>query len=203
MDSNFWFYTLSAIPQTLGAIIALTATFIIFKLNHVEERTKKEYDEIKDWVLTLMPEINLHEISKFDDYTMLNKLKDGIKRLDPARNRFGLEDARFNQLFTLYEHVMASHKKKAFNHEPIYPYLEEKTRILTSLLEVRKNALNYLWISLGLSVATIVSSIIFLPLYQYFISCAYVIVGSIVLLAAAAIGFTAYSVWDIAQRNLR
>ena len=36
MECNFWFYTLSAIPQTLGAIIALTATLSTLIFNYDE-----------------------------------------------------------------------------------------------------------------------------------------------------------------------
>lgn len=47
MDNNFWFYTLSAIPQTLGAIIALSATFVVFKWSKIEESISSHIYHIK------------------------------------------------------------------------------------------------------------------------------------------------------------
>ena len=203
MDSNFWFYTLSAIPQTLGAIIALTATFIIFKLNHVEERTKREYGEIKDWVLTLLPELKVHQITEFDDNAMLSKLKEAIGMLNPEKQRFGLEDVRFNQLYSMYEHVLLTNKRKIDSYKNIYNYLLEKQRILTSLIGVRKSALRHLKISLALTVLPISSSIIFLPFYKWFTNSGHIIVGTLVIFSVVAVSYTATSVWDIARRNLR
>lgn len=203
MDSNLWFYVLSVVPQTLGAMIALSATFIIFKLNHVEERTKIEYDEIKDWILPLLPELKIFEITKLDDRAMLSKLIDAINKLDPQKSRFGLDEVRFHQLYEIYEYVLRSHKRKIDSYENIYPYLEEKRRVLTSLIEVRRNALTYLWISLALSVVTIASSIILLPLYGVFGTYASEIIGAVMILAVFSVLFTAYSIWDIARRDLR
>lgn len=47
MESNFWFYTLSAMPQTLGAIIALTATFIVITLDKINDKIDSHCYHIK------------------------------------------------------------------------------------------------------------------------------------------------------------
>ncbi|HRH55837.1 MAG TPA: hypothetical protein PK609_03170 [Candidatus Paceibacterota bacterium] len=203
MDSNFWFYTLSAIPQTLGAIIALTATFVIFKLNHIEERTKREYDEVKDWVSTILWELKIHDLTKFDDNAMLDKLNEAIARLDPEKEKFGLEDARFRQLNAVYEHVLISLQRKIDSYKNIYDYLLEKRRILSSLIEVRRSALFRLKISLGLTALLIAISIVLLPFYNLLSSCGYFIVGTLAIFSSVAVLYTAVSVWDIAKRNLR
>ena len=203
METNFWFYTLSAIPQTLGALIALTATFIIFKLNHVEERTKTEYEEIKDWILTLLPNFKIHEITKFDDNAMLAKLDEAIKILNLEKDRFGLETPAFNQLYEMYEHILLANKRKVGRYNDIYDYLLEKRRILGSLIDVRKSALLRLRNSLMLSALPIALSLILLPLYNWFSSGGYAIVIGLVILSIIAVSYTAISVWEIARRNLR
>jgi hypothetical protein len=203
MNSDFWLYTLSAIPQTLGALVALTATFVIFKLDHVEERTKREYEEIKDWVLTILFELKVHDITKFDDYALLEKLNESIEKLDPDKDRFGLEDTRFNQLYSMYEHVLISHKRKIDNYKNIYEYLLEKKRVLSSLIDVRRNALTRLRISLLLTSAPIVLSLIALPAFPLLAECGPMIVSALALFSIVAVVYTVLSVWDIARRNLR
>ena len=203
MTGDFWLYTLSAIPQTLGAIVALTATFVIFKLDHIEERTKLEYDEIKDWVLTILFELGIHEISRLDDYALLEKLRKSIEKLDPNSDRFGLEDARFNQLYAMYEHVLISHKRKMDNYKNIYLYLQEKERVLSSLINVRRNALIRLRTSLFLTSAPIVLSLITLLVFPLLASCGPVIIAALVILSISAVAYTVLSVWDIAHRSLR
>ena len=53
MDTNYWYYTLSAIPQTLGAIIALSATFVVFKLNFISEKIKDSRTDLRRFILLL------------------------------------------------------------------------------------------------------------------------------------------------------
>lgn len=203
MGSDFWLYTLSAIPQTLGAIVALTATFVIFKLDHVEERTKREYDETKDWVLTILFELKVHDITKLDDNAMLEKLNESIEKLDPDKDRFGLEDSRFNQLYSMYEHVLILHKRKIDNYKNIYEYLLEKKRVLSSLIDVRRNALTRLRISLLFTSAPIVLSLIALSTFPLLAGCGPIIVSALALFSIVAVVYTVFSVWDIARRNLR
>lgn len=202
MDNNFWFYTLSTIPQTLGAVIALSATFVIFKLNHIESRTQKEYEEIKEWIMPLHPDIEIPDITKLDDSAMLQKLKEGIEKL--KKDKPNLDFNGYDKLRDLYNEVINSYKRHFEATEiRIYNYLLEKERILSSLLGVRRNALHRLKISLALTVLPIVGSIIFLPLYQQITYCPWIIVLILVVLAIIGICYTAYSVWKIAHPQLR
>jgi hypothetical protein len=202
MDSNFWFYTLSAIPQTLGAVIALSATFVIFKLNHIESRTKKEYDEITEWIMPLHPEIEIPDITKLDDSSILQKLREGMGKLNREESNLGFDG--YDKLRDLYGEVINSYKRHFSPTEArIYDYLQEKNRILSSLLEVRRDALRRLKASLVLTVLPIVGSIIFLPLYQQVSYCRVVIVSALVIFAVIGICYTAYSVWKIARPQLR
>lgn len=202
MDSNFWFYTLSAIPQTLGAVIALSATFVIFKLNHIESRTKKEYDELKEWIMPLHPEIEIPDITKLDDSAMLQKLREGMGKLKKDESNLGFDG--YDKLRDLYGEVINSYKRHFSATEArIYDYLQEKDRILSSLLEVRRSALRRLKAALVLTVLPIVGSIIFLPLYQQVSYCRAVIVATLVIFAIIGICYTAYSVWKIARPQLR
>jgi len=202
MDSHFWFYTLSAIPQTLGAIIALAAIFVIFKLDHIENRLQKESREIEEWLMPLFPSMEIHEVTRLDYSAMLQKLSEGIKKLSPGERNLAFDG--YNKLCDLLREVIASYKRYYdASEERIYEYLAEKERILKSLLEVRKNALRRLKISLYFIVLSIVASIIFLPLYESIDSYAPAIVTTLVILAVSAVVYTGCSVWDIARRQLR
>lgn len=206
MDNNFWFYTLSAIPQTLGALIALAATFIIFKLNHIETRTKEEHSEITTWLMPLFPEIEPDQLTKFDDSEILVKLREGINKLDRGKETLGVDGNTYNNLYDLYKELVIYFRKRRFEPTPqrIYDYLVEKERILSSLLTVRKNALKYLSRCLALTVIPIVGSILILPFRgQFSIFCAYVLVVIMVLFAVAAVSYTAYCVKRIATPQLR
>jgi hypothetical protein len=200
MDSSFWFYTLSAIPQTLAAIIALTATFVIFKLNHIGSRTQIEYDEIKEWVMPLLPDIGIHDLTKLDDSEMLKKLEEGIGKLDEKKDKLGFKG--YDKLCALYQNVIDSHKRH-FNptEERIYEYLLEKKRIYASLLKDRKKALHHLKKSLLLTVIPLVGSIILLPLYEPLHQLAiyrFFIVLFLIIFAVIGIAYTAYSVSAVA-----
>ncbi len=198
MDNNFWFYTLSAIPQTLGAVIALTATFVIFKLNQIESKTQIEYNEIKEWVMPLLPDIRIHDLTKLDDGEMLEKLEEGIGKLDPRQSDLGFTG--YAKLCELYKDVIKSHKR---HFEPtgdrIYQYLLERKRMFTHLLDIRKKALRLLKKSLLLTVVPLAGSIVFLPLYQQVIRFGFVIVILFVILAVFAVVYTARSVWWLAS----
>lgn len=202
MDTNFWFYTLSTIPQTLGAIIALTATFVIFRLNHIEARTQHEHKEIKLWILPLFPEKEIDEISKLDDSAMLVRLKEGIKKLDLKKQHLGFN--KYNDLFDLSKEVISSFGR-GFEptEERIYNYILEKARILESLLVNRKNALRYLKSCLLITVVPIVASIVLLPLHTRVMSYDVYIVSVLVGLAGASVLYTVYCIWRIACPELR
>jgi len=202
MDTNFWFYTLSTIPQALGAIIALTATFVIFRLNHIEARIQQEHKEIKLWVLPLFPEKEIDEISKLDDSAMLVHLKKGIKKLDPKKQHLGF--SKYNDLFDLSKEVISSFGRRYEpTEERIYNYILEKARILESLLVNRKNALRYLKSCLLITVVPIVASIVLLPLYTRVMPYDVYIVSVLVGLAGASVLYTAYCIWKIAHLELR
>ena len=202
METNFWFYTLSAIPQTLAAVIALSATFVIFKLNHIESRTQKEYDEIREWIMPLLPDLEIHDITKLNDSGMLARLSEGIKKLKRDEANLGFDG--YDKLRDLYKEVIVAHKRHfdATEHR-VYDYLVEKERLLTSLLEVRKTALQRLKNSLILTVLPIACSIILLPLCDKLSCYGFGLVLAMVVLAVIAVSYTAYSVWKIAGPQLR
>lgn len=216
MDPNSWFYTLSAIPQTLGAIIGLTATFIIFKLNHIESRLQKEYGEIKEWIAALFSRLEIYEITKLDDNEILLKLREGIGLLNRDEQELGF--GGYERLSNLHGNIMVSHIGMGgycSTEKALYGYLLEKERIFNSLLEGKKIALNRLKKSLILTSVPTVCSIFFLPFYGEVscisifslplgaVSCSLAIVAIMILLAIAAVLYTAYSVWKIAIPSLR
>lgn len=203
MCDNCWFYTLSAIPQTLGAIIALVAIFVIFKLDHTEDRTKKEHGEITRWLPHLFPELEISEITKMNDSAVLQRLQDGLRKLNRTEPLLGLKNDR--DLEHLYEEVFRSYTARPTPMgERIYGYLVEKERIYNSVITVRKNALSRLFKCLLLITFPIAGSMILLPLRER-ISSPWDIyaVLLIVVLAVIAIFYTVFIVWKIAQPQLR
>lgn len=203
MCDNCWFYTLSAIPQTLGAIIALTATFVVFKMNYTENRTQDEHREIKTWIMLLLPDLKIDEITKLNDDATLFKLQTGLKRLDLSKGSLGF--GGYQYLSNLYENLTSSFQRSFRpNEQEIYDYLVEKERIYRSLIKVRKNSLKYLFKSVLLVVITIIVSLLLLPMRELIISPWDIIAVNLVIgLTVVSISYTVHAIRKIAWPQLR
>lgn len=58
---NTWNYVFSTIPQTLGTVIALSAMFVVYKINIIEQIIRQDFLPDMKRLLILINRINLDD----------------------------------------------------------------------------------------------------------------------------------------------
>ncbi len=200
MDLGFWYYTLSAIPQALAAMIAVVATFVIYKVSRVSDRTEREKDVIKRFLLVLNPEKEIHDIESMRGWDVLRALREGVAKLDPKQPKLGF--ANYNDLQKLFGELASSWQRGfEVSESRVYEFLKQKAEVLARLVTTRKRSLRYLVVSLV--VATIPSALAFLSIahieMMQTLNNANLFVTILTVLASLSFVYTSYSVWKIAR----
>src|SRR3989344_3428022 len=90
-NSDIWLFTLAAIPQALAAMIALVATFVVYKLSRISDRVEKERGLVKSFLWHLHPEKEIHHIDGMRGDELLVALQEGIAKLDPEEKDLGFK----------------------------------------------------------------------------------------------------------------
>lgn len=77
MDSNSWYYTLSAIPQTLGAVVAVSSAFGLYKMTIVVAVLDKKVESLRGLYGSYRrygpEEIHANDYLAFDTITLLSE----------------------------------------------------------------------------------------------------------------------------------
>ena len=197
IDSNFWYYTLSAIPQTLGAIIALSATFVVFKLNYFERSLDAEL-RVAKWFLLKM---HLYEKVDIEDVPKKEIINEFKARIGPANMNLGLSQfAPYgNNIWDEFSSIVDQYNKfYTTSPERVLSFLKMTSKSLDSTFTNRENILGLLKTSLVISTIAIVFSLIFLPLFNLFVY-HWPIVLIAIILALAGIIYSTISVWLISK----
>lgn len=200
MDLSFWYFTLSAIPQALAATIAVVATFVVYKVSRVSDRTEREKAITKRFILVLNPDTEIHHIESMRGWDVLKALQEGVSKLNPKESELGF--AGYKNLEKLFKE-MANEWQRSFevNEQRIYEFLHQKANVLARLVTTRKQSLRYLVISLIL--ATIPSALAFLavPHVEFFqtVGNANDFVTALTVLSMLSFVYTSYGVWRIAR----
>lgn len=200
MDLGFWYYTLSAIPQALAATIAVVATFVIYKVSRVSDRTEREKDSIKRFILVLNPEQEIHHIESMRGWDVLRALREGLEKLDKSKE--GLGFGGYAKLEKLFKEIVSDWQRSfEVNEARIYEFLHQKADVLHRLVNTRKRSLRYLIVSLV--IATIPSALAFLALphigFFYTVANANLFVTIMTILSSLSFVYTSFSVWKIAR----
>lgn len=197
MDSNFWFYTLSAVPQTLAAVIALVATFSVFKISKIYELIEQIVDSVKDYLLPLDPSKEIHEIENFDARDVLAALNEGLKKI-PRNN---MEYESFDNLRDLLsKEIERRHRHFEATPERIYEFLLQKRNALSGLLEQRRIVRRQILISFILNAATILMALILLPTFNVWSgNCRIGLLVMVVMMATISLIYTVCSAYKIAR----
>lgn len=200
MDLGFWYYTLSAIPQALAATIAVVATFVIYKVSRVSDRTEREKDSIKRFILVLNPEQEIHHIESMRGWDVLRALREGLEKLDKSKE--GLGFGGYAKLEKLFKEIVSDWQRSfEVNEARIYEFLHQKADVLHRLVNTRKRSLRYLIVSLV--IATIPSALAFLALphigFFYTVANANLFVTILTILSSLSFVYTSFSVWKIAR----
>ncbi len=198
-DPWFWYYTLSAIPQALAAMIAVVATLVVYKVSRVSDRTEREKDVIKRFILVLHPDKEIHEIERMRGWELLHALHNGIAKLNPSAEKLGFEN--YKELEKLFKEI-ANFWQRSFevNESRIHEFLSQKAKVLENLVGVRKRSIRYLVNSLFTAAVPSCLSFLVLPhIYLFGNTWANPAVTILTILSSASIIYTAYAVWRIAK----
>ncbi|HBT80580.1 MAG: hypothetical protein UW46_C0001G0123 [Candidatus Yanofskybacteria bacterium GW2011_GWF1_44_227] len=210
---EYWYYTLSAIPQTLATMIALVATFGAVNLNMLSSKITeiRKDPRIRRFILLgtsqLDKEIHATEIHQIDALTnndYLSLFQKCLDRLDPRSETLGLEGKIFEKYKAEMLEVIHSEWHSFYGPDPdrIYGYLSMKRDVLKMSVLDKKKIINNLGLSLSLAVLTIVISLLALPNYDYFCGST-LLVSSVVILAVLSVALTGWGVWIVANLESR
>lgn len=192
MESNFWFYTLSAIPQTLGTIIALVAAFSVFKFSKIYELTEKCAQEVKDYLYPLLDK-EIHDIENMGPSDIASYLKVGLKKMHKTDPHY----SGYDKLYSLFQgEISQRHRNFQPTPERIYGFLKQKQEYISKLLVERINAKHKLFVSFFLNITTIVVSLVLLPMYDFLNQFPTILL--VIVMAVISLIYTIYSAWKIA-----
>ncbi|MFH1559308.1 MAG: hypothetical protein ABIC19_02175 [Patescibacteria group bacterium] len=203
MDNNYWYYILSAIPQTLAAMIALSATFFVFRLNSISEDIKKIRANLLRFAVLLKPnslgEVDI--IERKTDEEFFEIFKRALKKLKTGKSYLGLDEKIYKKIKSAMNRIIKEewHGYSFPKSGKIIDYLEVKVKYFESLSSTKEMIKHLFGWSLFSAVSMIVLSLLALPLRNLFCDLqSYLVIGVMLLGSLAAIIYTAYSVWKIA-----
>ncbi len=207
MDQNYWYYTLSAIPQVLAGMIALAATFSVVKLDFISKKLKDSRTDLRRFILLVTSKLDIeeneiHTIEPLNDDEFLILFKKGLTTLDKEDPFLGLGEEMFNkyraELFRIIQSEWHSFYKAKDSR--IFGYLQMKKNAFEKLIREKKEVIYLMGLSSGLIGFVIVFSLIILPLYSFYDGCRLVLF-SIVNGAVLSVIVTALSISKIVKVN--
>ncbi|MCC6934153.1 MAG: hypothetical protein IT406_00445 [Candidatus Yanofskybacteria bacterium] len=207
MDINYWYYPLSAIPQTLAAMIALAATFAAVKLDVFSKKLAESRKDLRRFILLVTTGLNsdekeIHTIEPLSNLEFLNLYKKGLAGLKSGDPAFGLEPATYAKYQQEMYRIINSEWNSFFSAKDfrILGYLSMKKDTFEDLLQKRIKIIR--WTTQSLVFAAIVAgiSLAILPCFKYFHG-SILIVGLITGVAVLSILATAFNVWRIARMD--
>lgn len=202
---NYWYYTLSAISQTLAAIIALAAAFTILKLDYISKTINKSRIDLRRFILLTtsrldIKEKEIHTIEPLNDGDFLKVFEKGLLSLDEKDHQLGLPP----DIFKKYSGEMFRIIEKEWNSRygpddfRIFGYLKMKKEIFEKLIKQKSRIIHLMRQSLILVAFIISVSIVVLPSYNYFNGSKLLVYG-IVVSSIASIAVTILSILEIVK----
>lgn len=163
MDTNYWFYTLSTIAQSLAAIIALFATFIVVVLGNLNKEIN-DYAErminilVKCGMKSHMDYYGMSKDAVFSEFISFFKIEENYKNS-------GLEDA-----ISGYCSGLPTKDEKKIEY--IKNFIKNTINIFNKIKTKKLLIYKYLRMSLVLTSISIISSftgLTIIPPYLYFV----------------------------------
>ncbi len=204
MDNSYWYYTLSAIPQTLAAGLALAATFVIFKMSLLNDKIEACASETAKLLsLTGSGNADDGEFKEQADHRHLLKVFAGALPALDAQPELVAKIASFyatdGARRDLYDPGDPAHRK-------VIAHLKRLRHSFAGLLEHKRHSFGYLKRNLIFTLAPMSASLFLLPLHDYIEHDPFhgvliddLIVAVLVGCTIASLCYTAYSVWKIAN----
>lgn len=202
---NYWYYTLSAIPQTLAAMVALSATFFVFRLNFISEEIKKNRKDLLRFTLLLAEEQGeIDIIERKTEEEFLEFYKQVLKKVKPDQPNLGLGENRiYEKLAAEMQRIISEDWRSYFRAKPerVAKYLYTKKELLENLLSIKKMAKRLFGYTLMITTFVVSASLLVLPNYNL-IHYPRLIVYTILFFSLISVILTAYSVWWIATARI-
>ncbi|OHA03498.1 MAG: hypothetical protein A3J58_03230 [Candidatus Sungbacteria bacterium RIFCSPHIGHO2_02_FULL_52_23] len=195
-DLNFWFFTLSAIPQTLGALVALVVAFVIYRIGEIDRLLGRDIPRMKRCLLAAT-DATIAELNEQSSREILRDLQKFLATMDPERSELGLELPRHAELVEVFDRMTdEEYGIVSSNSREIYLYLQEKANKIEVSLNSRALILEYLKVSVILSLFTIVASLGIMPQSSFFLpQTRGFIVACVLFLTVVSAAYTGYSVF--------
>lgn len=192
-----WYYTLSAIPQTLAAMIALAATCIMFKLTYIKQTIREDLPIARWFLLKIDPNRYDSAIMKMSKRTIAREFSMCARNCYEKAIRGEMQKDKWHVLWEEFSDIVdGSHRSFASHPEKMIGFLVEKARLLEKNVISGQRAFAYLRRSIFFTTVPILFSLFFLPLHSI-IAGSFFIVGCAVVLALWGVAYTSYSVWKI------
>lgn len=205
MSTDFWYYTLSAVPQTLATLIALAATFVVFKLNIVSHKIQESRKDLRRFMLLLTSyrEGEIHEIEPLKDQEFLEWYQKGLANLKQEEEFLGFGENMYKKFALEMKRIIKEEWRSFYGakRDRILCYLLMKEKVFGTLLAIRQRILVLLARSLVVVSSVITISLIVLPHYDYFsyLKVSMTVVAAVVIFAILSLTVTAVSVWEITR----
>ena len=197
---NSWFYTLSTIAQTLAALIALAATFIVFRLNFISEAIQHEYEKVRPLLMEMSPDYE-QMVESMNTYQVASFISSMLKTFGSTSPMLGVDDARLSRLIDILNRVEVTWRRDLSGNERVHSFLVHEETNLRRLVERRNDVLNVLVTSLCSVAVPIALSLLLLPHYgtMFVINNSGWILTALTWLSTLSIAYTAYGIWKVAR----
>lgn len=195
---EFWFFTLSSIPQTLGAMIVMAATFAIFKLSFVKQSMAEDIKIAKWFLLKADPDIFVENLIRMPKEGIADHFRKAVNNLRTDAPWLGLGQQQWRVVQDEFPEIIDTvHRPFAASPERIITFLTHKASDLEKEITTGKRIFGYLRYSIFFTVVPVVFSLIALPLYS-FVANPFLVIGISVLLALWGVLYMTYSVLKVA-----
>lgn len=167
-DLSFWFYTLNAIPQTLGALVALVVAFVIYRIGEIDKLLGRDIPRVKRCLLAVT-DATISELNEQSSREIVTDLQRFVAGLDVKKKNLGLALARYSELEELFDRMTdEEYGIISSDSEEMYLYLQEKANKIDVSLKSRTLIMEYFKVSVVLSLFTIIVSLALLPQASFF-----------------------------------
>ena len=195
---EFWFFTLSSIPQTLGAMIVMAATFALFKLNFVKQSMAEDIKIAKWFLLKADSALFVENLIIMPKDSIADHFKKAVSNLRLDAPWLGLGQQQWRAVQDEFPEIIDTvHRPFAASPERIITFLTHKASDLEKEITTGKRIFGYLRYSIFFTVIPIVFSLVALPLYS-FVSNPFLVIGISLLLALWGVLYMMYGILRIA-----
>lgn len=203
VEGYYWFYTLSAIPQALAAMIAVVATFAVYRLSYINQLITPDL-KFAHWFLLKIDPGKYYQ--SFTNEKIPEIFEEEAAKLEKNKERLGLTVNQFtgiqdelSEIIKTYYGLLGGYYTS--NSERMREFIQQKAKGYKENNDSKKQLYNILKTSIKITAFPIIFSLIFLPFYSIipWLFLRITIVFIAVVSALCSIKYTAKGVWKISH----